>query len=125
MGGRGAWSGVSARLRNFQRAIIRRSKISDYLLNPSKSNGKAEFLKSLGYNMKNQARLIKDIREQLKETRARYSEPNKYGRIHFQVNMEIGVNKKAKVVVGFVMDKGDKAPRLATIRPYHGKKDDY
>ena len=125
MGGRGAWSGTSARLRNYQRVKIPRAKISNYLLNPSKAKDKARFLKQLGYNMKNQARLQKDIREGLKNNRARYSEPNRFDRIHFQVNMELGIDKKAKVVVGFVMDKGDKAPRLETIRPYHGKRDDF
>ncbi len=125
MGGRGAWSGTSANLINFKHVIFRRSKISNYLLNPSKAKDKAKFLKSLGYNMKNQARLVKDIRKQLEHARARYSKPNKFGRIHFQVNMEIGINKKAKVVVGFVKDKNDKVPRFATLRPYHGKKDDF
>ncbi len=125
MGGRGAWSGISARLRNYRRVKFPRQKLSNYLLNPTKSPAKAKFLKQLGYGMKNHARLVEDIKEGLKFNRARYSAPNKFGRVHFQVNVELGISKKAKVVVAFVMDKGDKAPRLETIRPYHGKRDDF
>lgn len=75
--------------------------------------------------MKNQARLQKDLRKGLSKSRARYSEPNRFGRIHFQVNMELGIDKRCPVATGWYMNKGDKAPRLATVRPYHGKKDDY
>lgn len=125
MGGRGAWSGVSSRMMGYRRAVIACGRVSNYLLNPSKSRGKAAFLKSLGYNMRNQARLQSDIRDGLKNNRARYTEPNKFGRIHFQVNMTIGIDKKAKVVTGWFMNKGDSVPRLSTIRPYHGKKDEF
>lgn len=110
---------------NFKAAIIRRSKVSNYLLNPTKSKDKAAFLKMLGYNMKNQGRLQKDIREGLKSNKARVSEPNKFGRIHFQVNMTIGISKKVKVVTGWHLDKGSKEPKFDTLRPYHGTKDDF
>lgn len=125
MGGRGSWSGSTPRLRNYRNAVIRRERISDYLLNPSKSRGKAEFLRSLGYNMRSQSRLREDLREGLRSNKARVSEPNRFGRVHFQVNMEIGINRRAKVVTGWFMNKGDKAPQLATVRPYRGKKDDF
>lgn len=125
MGGRGAWSHTAHRLRNHRRAVIRRSKISDYLLNPKKSEAKARFLHSLGYNMKNQTRLQRDLRAGLRKNRARVSEPNRHGRIHFQVNMEIGLNKKAKVVTGWYLDRGAKEPVFATLRPYRGTKDDF
>lgn len=125
MEGRGSWSHTTARTRNYRRAVIQRSRVSNYLLNPSKSNGKAEFLRSLGYNMRNQAGLQEDLRKGLSENCARVSEPNRFGRVHFQVNMTIGIDRKEKVVTGWFMDKGDSAPRLSTLRPYHGKKDDY
>ena len=125
MGGRRSWSGSTPRLRNYRNAVIRRERISDYLLNPSKSRGKAEFLRSLGYNMRSQSRLREDLREGLRSNKARVSEPNRFGRVHFQVNMEIGINRRAKVVTGWFMNKGDKAPQLATVRPYRGKKDDF
>ena len=123
MGGRGAWSHVTSRMRNYRGAIIRRERISDYLLNPSKSKGKAEWLRELGYNMKNQARLQADLRAGLRDNRARVSKPNRYGTVHFQVNMEIGVNKRETVVTGWFIKKGEKAPQLATVRPYKAKKD--
>ena len=125
MGGRGKWSYTSGRIVNYNKAIIRRSKISDYLLNPSKSKGRSEFLKLLGYTMKNHDRLKKDLMRGLKENKARVSEPNRFGRIHYQVNMEIGISRKAKVVTFWVKDKGDKAPRFETLRPYKEKKDEF
>ncbi len=51
-----------------------------------------------------------DIRASLGECRARYTEPNRLGRVHFQVNMTIGLGSKAKVVTGWFMNKGDAAP---------------
>ena len=75
--------------------------------------------------MKNNARLKGDLRRGLSENRALVSEPNKFGRVHFQVNMTIGITRKEKVVTGWFMNKGDRAPTLNTIRPYHGSKDDY
>ena len=116
---------MSPRMRNYRRAVIARERVSDYLLNPLKSKGKAAFLKSLGYNMKNQARLQADIRKGLKANKARYTEPNKFGRVHFQVNMVIGLDKQMKVATGWFMNKGDSAPQLASVRPYRGKKDDF
>ncbi len=65
------------------------------------------------------------VGDDLKVSRARYTEPNRLGRVHFQVNMTIGLDSKAKVVTGWFMNKGDAAPQLATMRPYRGKKDDY
>ena len=62
---------------NRKRAIIRRSRVSDYLLNPKKSKGKQKFLAGLGYNMRNQARLQNDLRDGLENSRVRISEPNK------------------------------------------------
>lgn len=125
MGGRGKWSYTSGRIVNYNKAVIRRNKISDYVLNPSKAKGKDKFLKSLGYSMKNHERLKKDLLQGSKNNPVRVSEPNKYGRIHYQVNMEIGIDKKAKVVTVWVKDKGDSAPRFETLRPYKGKKDDF
>lgn len=75
--------------------------------------------------MRNQSRLREDLREALRNSKARYSEANRFGRVHFQVNMEIGIDKKVKVVTGWFMNKGDKAPQLATVRPYWGKRDDF
>lgn len=125
MGGRGAWSHTKSRIPDFSKAIIRRSKLSDYVLNPEKSKGKDKFLKTLGYSMKNHERLKEDLLQGLKDNPVRVSEPNKYGRIHYQVNMEIGISKKAKVATFWSEGKHDKVPKFATLRPYKPKKDDF
>ncbi len=125
MGGRGAWSRTASVMPNLNHAVIRRAKISDYLLNPKKSKGKQKFFASLGYNMRNQARMQKDIRDAMEDTKVRISEPNRYGRINIQANIEIGINKKSKVVAGWIIRKGSKYPELSTVRPYRGKRDDF
>lgn len=125
MGGRGRWSGTAPRMANYKKAVIRRAKVSNYLLNPSKSPAKERFLRRLGYNMRNQARLQADLRKGLESNKAKVSEPNKYGRRHYQVNMDIGITRKAKVVTGWYTAKGSAIPELSTLRPYRGKKDDY
>ena len=124
MGGRGAWSYITHEIMRRTKVIIRRSRVSDYLLNPKKSKGKAEFLRGLGYNMKNQARLQADLRSGLKGARARVSEPNSHGTIHIQVNMEIGINKRSRVVTGWIIRKNSNTPELTTVRPFK-KKDEY
>lgn len=121
MGGRGKWSYTRAHMIRYKYAVIARSRISNYLLNPSKSKGKEKFLRGLGYNMKNQKRLQEDLRKGLQENKARYSEPNKYGTVHIQVNMEIGVSKRSKVVTGWILRKGSNKPELSTVRPYKEK----
>lgn len=125
MGGRGSWSRTASQMPNLKHAIIRRSKISDYLLNPKKSKGKQKFFSSLGYNMRNQARMQNDIRDAMKDAKVRISEPNKYGTVHIQANLEIGINKKGKVVSGWIIRKGSKTPELSTVRPYRKGKDDF
>lgn len=125
MGGRGAWSRTAAHMPNLGRAKIKRSRISDYLLNPKKSKGKQEFFKSLGYNMKNQARMQSDIKKAMKNARVRISEPNKHGTVHIQANIEIGISKKGTVVAGWIIRKGEKYPELSTVGPHRGKKDDF
>lgn len=125
MGGRGTWSRTALAMPNLNRAIIRRAKVSDYLLNPKKSKGKQKFFKSLGYNMKNQARMQSDIRDAMKTAKVRISESNKYGTVHIQANIEIGISKKKKVVAGWIIPKGKKYPELSTVRPHRGKRDDF
>ena len=125
MGSRGVWSYTRSRMSDFNKAKIRRSKLSNYVLNPNKSKGKHKFLKSLGYSMKNHERLKKDLLQGLKENPVRVSEPNKYGRIYYQVNMEIGISKKSKVATFWAKGKHDKAPKFVTHRPYKPKKDDF
>lgn len=121
MGGRGASSyRVIKRLKNYQRATIPRHKMTDYLLNPNGDKNKADFFKTLGYNMKNRERLKKDILEKLKMNKALSYGKNINGDEVFQVNMLLGISKKCMVATGWVIPKGSKAPRLVTA--YHNKK---
>ena len=114
MGGRGA----SSRLPNFQRAIIVADKLKNYLLHPEKGKGKAAFFRSLGYRMQNFRRLKADIQTGLKNNNAHLREKvNPYGHKAYSVNMVLGIDKKARVVTGWQIDKGDNKPRFITAMP--------
>lgn len=115
MGGRGASSG---RLPNYQRAIIVSQKLKGYLLHPTKGKGKAHFFRSLGYRMQNFRRLKADIQNGLRNNNAILREkPNKYGHKAYSVTMVLGIDKKARVVTGWQIDKGDNRPRFITAMP--------
>lgn len=117
MGGRGASSGIVNRLPNYKRAIIPQRKIGNYLLNPSKSNGKSDFFNSLGYNMKNAERFEKDIRKGLESNKAMSYHKDKFGNTSFDVNMPLGIGKKVMVTTAWRVDKGSTAPRFITAYP--------
>ncbi len=118
MGGRGTSSGTK-RLPNYKHAEIARNKLKNYLLNPSKSNGKAEFFRSLGYNMKNFRHLEADIREGLKTAPAVAKIENRYGHTvtAYSVTMPLGINKKTMVLTAWQRDEGSKIPRFITAYP--------
>ncbi len=118
MGGRGASSG-GGRLPNYKNAVIARNKLKNYLLNPSKSNGKSVFFNSLGYNMKNFRRFEADIREGLKTAPAVANIVNKYGHTvtAYNVTMPLGINKTAMVLTSWQRDEGSKVPRFITAYP--------
>lgn len=116
---------IVSRMTNYKKAIIRRSTISDYLLNPSKSKGKSDFFNELGYNMKNQSRFQQDIRNGLKTNKAKKTFDNKHQRIYFQVNMEMGLNKKKMVKTYWHIDNNSNIPILGTVIPLNKKKDKF
>ena len=120
MGGRGQKYTVVMRLPNASTAKIPSAKLKNYLLNPSKDANKAKFFQSLGYNMKNAARLQRDIRAKLKTNKALKYETDQYGNTSFQVNMQLGINKKAIVATAWIIDKGSNIPRFVTA--YQNKK---
>lgn len=109
---------------NYRHAEILRNKLKNYLLNPSKSNGKTAFFNSLGYNMKNWKRFENDIRKGLKNNRAEMVIRNKYGHEVkvYNVNMELGINKRAIVLTSWQRDADSKIPRLITAYPAKEKK---
>jgi len=114
MGGRGAKGKTIPRLPNYQRAVILNRKVKEYLLNPAKSGGKAALFNSLGYTMKNAECLKSDIRTGLKENKAVAYSKNRYGHTAYEVVMKLGVDKKASIITGWQIDKGDNVPRFIT-----------
>lgn len=79
---------------NYRHAEILRNKFKNYLLNPSKSNGKTAFFNSLGYNMKNWKRFENDFRKGLKNNRAEMVIRNKYGHEVKVYNVEHGIRNQ-------------------------------
>lgn len=114
MGGRGQSYTVENKLKNYKNAIFPRNKFKNYLLNPSKSNGKDKFFKELGYNMSNYERLEADIKKKLATNKALNYGKNKHGDISYQVNMQLGINKKQMVTTAWVVEKGSNKPRFVT-----------
>lgn len=114
MGGRGAASGFTVRLPNYQRAVILNDKVKNYLLHPGKSNGKAAFFKALGYSMKDAKRFAGDIRRGLKENKALVYPANQHGRAVYNVIMNLGTSTRTPVLTVWQIDKGSNIPRLIT-----------
>lgn len=123
MGGRGASSKIIHRMPNYKNAEIKRNKLKNYLLNPSKSNGKHKFFNSLGYNMKNYSKLEKDLRKGIANNKAEQIITNKYGHSVkvYNINMSIGLNSKAVVLTNWQTDEGSKIPRFITAYPNNKK----
>ena len=117
MGGRGASSGIINRLSNYKNAVISQRKIGNYLLNPTKSNGKSSFFNEIGYNMKNAKRLEQDIRKGLENNKAMSYHEDKFGNKSFDVNIPLGIGKKVMVTTAWRIDKGSTAPRFITAYP--------
>lgn len=117
MGGRGSKSGIISRLPNYKKAVIDQRKTGNYLLNPTKSNGKSTFFNSIGYNMKNTDRFEKDIREGLESNKAISYNNDKFGNKAFQVDMLLGIDKKAMVTTAWRIDKGKSEPRFISAYP--------
>jgi len=122
--GRGK-SKIVHRMSNYKRAVIARAKLKNYLLNPSKSNGKAAFFKSLGYNMQNFRRLEKDIRKGIAETDAVMYIENRYGHNVkvYNINLSLGIDRKAVVLTSWQVDDGSTIPRFITAFPPNKKKE--
>ena len=114
MDGRGAASGFTVRLPNYQRAVILNDKVKNYLLHPSKSNGKAAFFKAIGYSTKDAKRFSRDIRRGLKENKALVYFANQHGNVVYNVIMNLGTGAQVPVLTVWQIDKGSNRPRLIT-----------
>ena len=112
MGGRGAVSGFVSRIPNAEKATIAESKITNYLLDPTKKHY-AEFA-AVGYSESDPERLKRDLLEGLRNNEAKTFEPNQHGDRAFEVDMMLGVTRKAKFRSAWQIDRGADNPRFVT-----------
>lgn len=115
------YSYTASRMPRFKHAEIPRPKIRDYLVSPKNTEGKSAFFKSIGYTTRNADKLVRDIREGLRRNKALVTKRNKFGRVHIQVTMELGVTKRVKVTTGWCIEPGEKNPKLITAYPCREK----
>ena len=106
MGGRGAKIDLK-RNKVAKTAIIPRNKFKNYLLNPTKSNGKHAVFADLGYNMGNWKRLEKDMRKELdksvKNGKLIRGEIDSFGGRRYRTEMTLGINKKRQIFTAWVV----------------------
>ena len=117
MGGRGANFRITERLPSYEKAVILRRKIKNYILNPGKDPGKAKYFRSLGYNMNNKKRFKADILGQLRKKQVLEYAKDEYGGVAYQVGMVLGINKKRVVKTGWYIGKSERLPRFVTAYP--------
>jgi len=107
------------KLPNFERAIIPREKLLDYLLSSAHPVGqfKARFFRSLGYTNDNWTKLERDIREILNND-AIVTEQTEYGQKYVVTGIIQGpTNKSAKIVTAWIILDDEKLPRFITAHP--------
>lgn len=112
MGGRGAVSGFVNKVPNADSATIADSKITKFLLDPTKKHY-AEFV-AVGYSKDDPERLKRDLLEGLPNSGAKMYEVNAQGDRSFEVDMILGVTRKAKFRTAWQIDKGSDSPRFIT-----------
>lgn len=104
-------------LPHYKEAVIPREKFTAYALKPDgKGKDKAiAFERALGYTISNAGTLIEDIYKNLSRYPAKMRSSTPYGQ-PFEVVMQLtGPNgKTARVKTGWIIDKGNKYPRLVT-----------
>lgn len=106
-------------LPNYKKAEIPIEKFTKYALNMDHPKGKDKaiaFEKALGYNINNAEDLIADIYKKLSIYPAKLRPKTQYGQ-PFEVRMLLtGPNgKTAYVKTGWIINKGDKNPRLTSV----------
>ncbi|MGY6528704.1 MAG: DUF6883 domain-containing protein [Cyanobacterium sp.] len=105
---------------NFHRAIIEKSKITDYLLNINHKRGssKAKMLLNYGYSPDNWQQLELDIRKFHLSAEVYIIKETPYG-IRYEIISEIltPINKKLLLKSVWQIDQGLEIPRLITMIP--------
>ena len=107
-------------LPNYQKAVIPRSKLEDYALNPAHEDGKhkARLFKSiLGFERADWQKLEKVILDELPYHEALLSREDKWGKYYSVSLLIVGPNgKKAIVQTIWIMETGKDYPRFITPR---------
>ena len=112
MGGRGSASGFIKQIPNANDALIPDKKITNYLLDSSKTHY-AEFI-AVGYSENNPEQLKRDILEGLKNNTAKEYAPNSYGHKAYEVDMILGITTRRTFRTVWQIDKGKTNPRFIT-----------
>jgi hypothetical protein len=106
-------------LPNVENAVIPVEKLVGYALNPDhpKGSDKARvFASALGYTRENAQELIRQLSSKLATLPALERPQTPYGR-SFSVDVPIsGPGGSAVVVTGWLLDIGEKAPKLTSLR---------
>lgn len=106
------------KLHNFERAIISKEKLLNYLLSSAHPVGqfKAKFFRSLGYTNENWMQLESDIREVLKND-ATVKENSEFGQKYEVVGILNGPLKPANIVTAWIILNNDEVPCFITAYP--------
>lgn len=112
MGGRGASSGFINRVPNAKNAVIADNKITKFLLAPNQKHYD-EFV-AVGYSENNPEQLRHDLLDGLANNTAKEYETNAHGDKAYEVDMILGVDRKAKFRTAWQIDKGSENPRFIT-----------
>jgi hypothetical protein len=104
-------------LANADQAIIAVEKLVDYLLDPQHPKGSHKarvFRAALGFTRMNHGDLIEALRQGIMANEAVWVRDDLYGR-HYRVAMMLqGPTGTARVITGWVYDRGSDVPRLTT-----------
>lgn len=108
---------VSMELKNIGKADFITAKLTEYALNPKADRDKAAaFEEALGYNLSNVDKLIRNIKDHLREFNVESKTDLGYGE-RFQVLLDlVGENgKTATVLTAWIRDKTTQKIRLTSI----------
>lgn len=110
------------KLRNVHLAVVDRAKVLDYLLNEAHpdNGGKAQFFASLGFSREDSERLMRALREVAEHGEVVKSGESAHGEkyvVDGWLSAHTQESRQRSVRTVWIIDRGDKAPRLVTAYP--------
>jgi uncharacterized protein DUF6883 len=104
-----------------RRAVVDRSKVRDYLLSTTHSEGrdKAVFFLALGYRPEDWKTLARDLRHHACDNEASIVATSPFGR-RFEVRGRFRTRaerRRVEIVTVWILASGDSSPRLVTAYP--------